>query len=155
MKRQFKIETIIENDFETVEEAREDIEDAYIHGRNCKIKQIHDIRTLQQNKALHKFFQQLADEFNAAGLEVHKVLSQEVEHYWTAITVKELIWRPLQKALLAKESTTQLDKVKEIDAIVSVINKFIGEKWGLYIAFPSLEQQYTASPDSEMGYKPA
>jgi len=143
MKRTFEVKLLIENDFDTLEEAKEDIGNAANAGFEYSIKQIHDTRTLRQNNAIHLFCQQLADEFNEHGLEVRTVLSEEIEHPWDMQSVKSLIWKPIQKSYLGKVSTTQLDKVKEINEIVDVINRFIGTRWSLYIPFPCLEYQHT------------
>lgn len=96
------------------------------------------LRTLQQNKALHLWFSQLADELNLAGLDVKKTLSQDIEHPWTPNLIKELIFRPVMTSYLQKTSTTKLTTA-EIDKVFDVINKFIGEQFGLHITFPSIE----------------
>jgi short-subunit dehydrogenase len=92
--------------------------------------------TRQQQKALHKYFELLAKELNNNGITVQKLLSQAVELNWNARTIKELLWKPIQEALLAKKSTTELDKVKDIDEVWEHINRFVGETWGLYVPFP-------------------
>jgi hypothetical protein len=143
VKRRFKITLLVENDFETVEEAKAAALTSGVPYVSRDIKQIHDTRTLRQNNAIHLFCQQLAHEFNEHGLEIRTVLSEEIEHPWSCEAVKELIWRPIQKSYVGKTSTTKLDKVKEINSIVDVINRFIGGKWGLYCPFPSLEYQHT------------
>lgn len=92
--------------------------------------------TRQQQKALHKYFELLAKELNEHGITVQKLLSQAVELNWNARTIKELLWKPIQEALLAKKSTTELDKIKDIDEVWEHINKYIGENWGLYVEWP-------------------
>src|SRR3990167_3370994 len=54
-------------------------------------------RTPQQNKGLHLFFTQLAEALNLAGLEMKVVLKGDTQIWWTLETVKEYLWRPLQK----------------------------------------------------------
>lgn len=96
-------------------------------------------RTLIQNRALHLYCQQLADAFNAAGLDMKKVIKPDVEIEWTMEGVKEYIWRPIQKFLYNKESTTQLEK-HELDKIHENINRHLAANpntQGLpYIPFP-------------------
>lgn len=94
------------------------------------------VRTLTQNAALHKYFELLAKELNDNGITVQKLLSQAIELNWNARTIKELLWKPIQEALLAKKSTTELDKVKDIDEVWEHINKYIGTNWGLYVEWP-------------------
>ena len=93
-------------------------------------------RTLQQNKALHKYCDLLAKELNNSGLTVQKFLEKAVELNLNTRTVKELIWKPIQEALLGKKSTTELDKVEDIDEIWEHINRHIGTEWGLYVEWP-------------------
>lgn len=101
-------------------------------------------RTPQQNKALHVYFQLLADEFNMAGLDMREVLKPGVEIPWSMETVKDYIWRPIQEIQLRKSSTTDLYK-KEIDLVYETINRHIGEKFGVHVAFPSIEKDMFTS----------
>lgn len=96
------------------------------------------VRTVQQNKALHKFYELLADELNSAGYTVQLFLKEAVDLDWDKNTVKELIWRPLQKALVRKGSTTELDKVTEIGLIYEHLNRHIGEKFGIHVPWPHI-----------------
>ena len=95
-------------------------------------------RTVQQNKALHVLFRLLADELNNNGLDMRKTLKPEIDIPWSGASVKEYLWRPIQKAQLNKQSTTELTTV-EIDQVFDTINKNIGEKFGVHVAFPSIE----------------
>jgi hypothetical protein len=97
--------------------------------------------TRQQQKAIHVLFRLLADELNLAGLDMKKVLRPEVDIPWTDKSVKEYLWRPVQRIMTGKESTTELCKSnKEIDSIFDVINRHLGEKFGIHVAFPSIEE---------------
>lgn len=96
-------------------------------------------RTVQQNKALHVLFRLLADELNTAGLDMRKTLKPGIEIPWSGPAVKEFLWRPIQEAQLRKHSTTELT-TKEIDEVFDTINKHLGEKFGLHVAFPSVEE---------------
>jgi hypothetical protein len=55
--------------------------------------------------------------------------------------VKELLWRPAQKAILRKKSTTELFKIEDIDKVWEHLNRHLGEKFGLHVPFPS-DQKY-------------
>ena len=55
---------------------------------------------------------------------------------WTMETVKELIWRPLQMHVTKKKSTTKLNRV-EIDKIYDIFNKYLADRAGVHIPFPS------------------
>lgn len=95
-------------------------------------------RTLQQNKALHVLFKLLADELNDAGYDMRRTLKPEVQISWNPETVKEYLWRPVQKAQLRKRSTTELT-TDEIDKVFDTINRHLGEKFGLHVSFPNID----------------
>jgi len=95
-------------------------------------------RTLQQNKALHKYFEMLADELNDAGLDMKKVITVDVP--WSPLTVKEWLWKPVQKAQLLKESTTELT-TDEINKVYETMNRLMGDKFGIHVPFPSDEEE--------------
>jgi len=144
MKRTFKVTLLVENDFEELFEAQQDAEKANNIYEVISCKQLIDVRTLKQNNALHKYFEMLAEELNNAGYDVKKTLSSKLEHPWNAELIKELIWRPVQEACLGKKSTTELSKQKDIDVIYDVINKHMGENFGIYVPFPSEEYRRVA-----------
>ena len=93
-----------------------------------------DMRTITQNRALHKYFTILADELNKGGLTVTKVLKADIE--WSPESIKEQLWRPIQKALLGKDSTTKLSK-DEVSKVYDTLNLALGNKFGLSVDFPS------------------
>jgi len=94
-------------------------------------------RTLQQNKALHKYFELLAEQLNSAGYDMKKVLKPEIDISWTKENVKEYLWKPIQSALFLKKSTTELE-TKDIDKVYDVLNRHLGQKLGIEnIPFPS------------------
>ena len=105
-------------------------------------------RSELQNKALHKYFELLADTFNDAGLDMKKVLKPEIDIPWSKLSVKEYIWRPVMKAQLQKSSTTELT-TKEIDKVFDTINRFLSEKFGITESFPSIEEIISKQREEE------
>lgn len=95
-------------------------------------------RTNQQNKALHKYFELLSDALNEKGLDFNKIFKRPQSLMITPVLVKELMWRPVQKALFGKVSTKDLEKQSNIDMVYDVINKKVSE-WGVYVPFPDKE----------------
>lgn len=93
-------------------------------------------RTVQQNKALHKFCEEVANELNSQGITVQKFLDHTVELDWNKDTVKNLIWKPIQKALTDKGSTTELDKVNDIGLIWEHINRHLSITFGISVEWP-------------------
>ena len=96
-------------------------------------------RTDKQNRALHLYLTQLSEALNDAGFDMKKLLKQEIDIPWDTINAKEYLWRPIQKELLKKKSTTQL-KSHEIDKVYEVLNRMIGERTGIYIPWPCIEE---------------
>lgn len=96
-------------------------------------------RTDQQNKALHVFFTELADKLNDSGHDMRRTLKESVAIPWTPDTVKNYLWRPIQAAQLQKESTTELT-TREIDAVYDTLNRHLGEKLGVHVPFPSIDE---------------
>ena len=96
-------------------------------------------RTLQQNRALHVLFQMLATELNENGLDMRKTLKPGVEIPWSGRSVKEWLWKPIQKAQLSKDSTTKLTTV-EIDQVFDTLVRHLGQQFGIQLNFPSIEQ---------------
>jgi hypothetical protein len=96
-------------------------------------------RTDKQNAALHLYFTQLSEALNDAGFDMKKLLKQEIDIPWDTINAKEYLWLPIQKELLKKKSTTQL-KSNEIDKVYEVLNRMIGERTGIFIPFPNIEE---------------
>jgi hypothetical protein len=94
-------------------------------------------RTYSQNNALHLYYEHLAQELNDSGWTIQKFLSHAVEINWTKDLVKELLWRPIQKMLVEKQSTVQLDKIQEIDIIYDYINRHVSELCGIHVPFPN------------------
>lgn len=85
---------------------------------------------------MHLYFEMMAKELNDAGYSVQLFLKSAIELDWNKDSVKELIWRPVQEALIKKKSTTKLDKVSEIDLIYEHINRHIGQVFGIHVPFP-------------------
>lgn len=94
-----------------------------------------DIRTIKQNSAMHKFFELVAIALNDRGLTVSKTIKADIN--WSPASVKEVLWKPIQNAVLKKKSTTELTR-DELDKVYDVINLALGHKFGIYIPFPSV-----------------
>jgi hypothetical protein len=69
-------------------------------------------RTMTQNKALHLWFEFLAETLNDAGYDMRKTLREGAEIPWTGSAVKEYLWKPVQEALQGKQSTAEANRVE-------------------------------------------
>jgi len=98
-------------------------------------------RTLLQNSALHKYCALVAEALNDAGFSVQRVMEniKKAEVEWTMLSVKEIIWRNFQIALLEKKSTTELE-TNEVSKVYRNIDYWLSTKVGIEsIPFPSIE----------------
>ena len=93
--------------------------------------------TRPQQNALHLGLKMVADALNLAGLDMRKVLKPEIEIPWTMQSAKDHLFRPIMKTMYSKESTTELSKLEEIDAVWDTMMRFLGQNHHLeYIEFP-------------------
>ena len=107
------------------------------------------LRSDQQNRALHLWFQLLADELNLAGLDLKLALKElPVDVPATKNNIKEALWRPIQKTMVSTASTKELT-TGQIDAIWEVINRHFGNLGFEVPRFPSIEEllEYEAGKD--------
>jgi len=101
-----------------------------------ELKEVRKTRTNQQNRAMHKFFTIIADELNNIGATFSYEFGSEImELPYTSELIKETLWKPIQKALFNKDSTTEIT-TEEINQIIDVITLKFGEM-GIPITFPS------------------
>ena len=98
------------------------------------------LRTIQQNKALHLYFTHLAQELNDAGYDMKKVIKVDIP--WNPYNIKEFLWRPIQRAMFGKISTTKLT-TQDINKIYDTLNRTISQRTGVHIPFPSIEYLMT------------
>jgi hypothetical protein len=125
-------------------QALENMPDDTVYSVDIKSQ---DLRTMQQNKALHKWFTMVADALNDRHLPIVKVLKVDV--LWSADSVKELLWRKVQEAVVHKKSTAKLEK-KELDKVYDTLNSALAIKFGISIPFPSREAHFF---DTELSQK--
>lgn len=93
-------------------------------------------RSATQNACLHLYCAQLAHELNRAGLDFREVIKDGVDVPWSEEMAKEYLWRPIQKVMTGKESTTKPER-HEYGQIYDTLNRMISEKFGIYVPWPS------------------
>jgi hypothetical protein len=89
-------------------------------------------RTKRQNSALHVFCALLADLLNASGLDQRKVLKASIEIPWDGKSVKEKLWKPIQEAVIHKQSTTEADR-REYTQVYEVLAHHMATKLNVTI----------------------
>lgn len=91
-------------------------------------------RTQTQNASLHLFCAQLSDELNDAGFDFRTFVKEGYPVPFNETLVKDYIWRPVQKAITGKDSTTKPDR-KEYGLIYDALNVKLAE-YGIFIPWP-------------------
>ena len=92
--------------------------------------------TAKQRSSIHVYLRQVMTALNNAGLDMRKVLKPGVEIPWTEYAAKEFLWRPIQKAMTGKESTTAL-KTVDPSEVHQVLDKHLSEKFSVSFPWPS------------------
>lgn len=100
-------------------------------------------RTLTQNASLHLFCKMLADELNNAGYDFRVFVKEGYPVPFSEDLVKEYVWRPIQKAVTGKDSTTQPER-NEYSQIYDVLNLKMAE-YGIYVPWPCKDTQQDAA----------
>ncbi len=93
-------------------------------------------RSSQQNRALHKYFDMLADALNSAGYDMRNTMRHDIELPWSAGMIKELMWRPVQLAMFQTESTAKMRRA-DYTKVYEVLNRHTASKLGISIPWPS------------------
>jgi len=95
-------------------------------------------RSKKQNDSLHLWFEMLESECTALGLTMDMLITKPTEVPITKTLLKDM-FRLIGKTMYHKESTADLTK-EEIDKVIRVFEKTIGERLQINILFPSEEQ---------------
>jgi len=98
-------------------------------------------RSNKQNSALHVWLKQVSKELNDAGYDMKKVMKPEVEIPWDddGMMAKEHLWRPIQKIMLDKESTTEPERGDYVK-VYEVLNRHLSAKFGISVPWPANEK---------------
>ena len=97
-------------------------------------------RTPLQNRSLHKYCTMLAEELNNSGQDMRKTLKPEIEIPWTMESIKNLMFKPIIKAMFDVDSTTDLD-TKQISEAYEVLNRHTAQKLGVSVIWPHEENK--------------
>ncbi len=96
-------------------------------------------RSTSQNNALHLYCELLSKALNDSGYDMKLVLeklSKDAEIPWTQLTVKERLWKVVQKAMTGKQSTTEPTRKEYVD-IYDALNRITIENFGVSVQWPS------------------
>jgi hypothetical protein len=102
----------------------------------CEIEKHNKTRTNKQNRALHLWFNQVADLLNNKGITFESIAGLEAP--FTGEYIKVNWFKPIVLAMFEKNTTTKLNTT-EINQVFDVVSKHISEMTGEFIEFPSFE----------------
>jgi len=97
-------------------------------------------RSETQNAALQVYCENVATALNDAGLDMQLVLAEQLPASWTKTTVRECMWRPLQKALTGKTSTTEPMRT-QYNFIFEHLYRHLASRFGLSVPWPSKQER--------------
>ncbi len=125
-------------------EAHRLLDDCFANWGGCTVEftKIHlGKMTDTQRGAIHKWCSLCAQVMTEAGLDMRKVLKEEVDIPWTKESVKEYMYKPVLLASSQKESTEDMDTV-EPSKIVDIISRHMAQKFG--VTLPPFPTRYGA-----------
>ena len=91
-------------------------------------------RTSKQNNAIHASLRRLARSLNDAGYGVAHPLKPELEIPYTESSVKELLLKPIMKAMYDADSTSKLD-TEQVGKVMGVMLNRVAELTGVVEEF--------------------
>jgi hypothetical protein len=98
-------------------------------------------RTNAQNRALHLFCRLLSKTLNDAGLDQRTVLKETVEIPWNEESVKESLFKPVEKAMFGHDSTTEADTT-DYSKVHEVLVRHLADKFGVQVpAWPDRNRE--------------
>ncbi len=110
-------------------------------------------RTSQQNRSLHKLFQETADLCEEKGVEMRDLVKEEIPIPVTKENLK-LLWKKIQHKMFGKKSTAELKKTGEIDEVYDALNRILIERTNGEVSLPPFphveEETYLNAPEVEV-----
>jgi hypothetical protein len=119
-------------------------------GNGWLVELKRNTRTSLQNACLHRWLDEQAKRLNHAGYGVLDTLKALMKNGfdipWTTISVKDLLYRPVMKAMTGKSSTSEMDTV-EPSEICKVVGYKVSEATG--ITSPEWPDRFNGGARSE------
>lgn len=95
-------------------------------------------RTLTQNNALHKYCERVAEALNDSGQDMRHFFKEDAEIPWNLELVKSHIWKPIQKLVIDKDSTTEATTT-DYNKVYEVLHRHLAQKHGITVLWPTHE----------------
>ena len=132
---------------EAIEKAKNALQ--FLEDYSSKI--IEDKRTLPQNDSLHLLFSQISKECLDKGIEMRKLVKEEVPIPATPTNIKWL-WKFLQEGMFKTKSTTELKKNGQIDDVYDAMNKHLIEQTQGEISLPPFPSKKEEAKKYQIDY---
>ena len=105
--------------------------------KNFKVTHRPDQRSLNQNAALHLYFEMLEQEAQNMGATMDMLIKKPNELPITKHLLKDL-FRLIGKTMYGRDSTAELKK-NEMSEVIKAFQKILAERLGISINFPSID----------------
>ena len=129
----YEVKILVES--ENSKKAREVIES--LGFKAYEINKFDSLRTLNQNSALHKWFEMIEEEAANQGATMDMLVKNPQEVPITRSLLKDM-FRLIGNTMYHKDSTAKLTK-EEINEVIKVFDRVVSERLGIDIPFPSIE----------------
>ncbi len=103
--------------------------------KTVDVKVVIQKRTDRQLRSIWLYCGLVAQDLNAAGLDIQILLEEDLEVSWTKELIMDIYWRTIQKTLFNTESTKDL-KTNQVSEIFKELNRHLG-KFGISTQFPN------------------
>ena len=107
-------------------------------GRERYYTIVHANRTNKQNNTLAVLCRRLAEALNDAGYEIPHPFKPDLEIPYTEVSVRELIYKPIIKAMFDADSSTTLSTSQFSEAMETMVDA-ICRNTGVNMPIPQLE----------------
>ena len=104
-------------------------------GKETSVEIHRGARTDKQRKALHLYLSRVAKALNEKGITFEVFFNEGYQVEWTMEICKNELWRPIQKAITGKQSTTK-PSTAQYPEIYDYLNKRLAEH-SIHIPWPS------------------
>jgi hypothetical protein len=104
-------------------------------GKETSVEIIRKPRTDKQNNSLHLYLSQVAKALNDRNITFQMFFNEGYQVEWTKEICKNELWRPIQKAVTGKQSTTK-PKTDQYSEIYEYLNRKLAEH-GVHVPWPS------------------
>ncbi len=125
---------IITNEFQ-LSEAKKELDKFFSENGYVEVEaRTAKTRTQKQNRALHVWCRHLAQTLREKDIDTKQFFKSGFEVPFTPEIVKDNIWKPVQKAVTNKESSTKLSR-SEVSGVFEIINRLLADK-GIHVPWP-------------------